>query len=103
MNEGSTSENSENAKENTQKATATKKESTMKTAKQNAHTPRIRTRAGAVRRYNAILSRHFRETRVPHVRGLFDQSWDWPTLRICYPTTARKLETVGRIFELLKK
>ena len=75
----------------------------MKTAKQNAHTPRIRTRAGAVRRYNAILSRHFRETRVPHVRGMFDQSWDWPTLKICYPTTARKLETVGRIFELLKK
>lgn len=103
MREESIGENAQNAKENTQKATATAKGKKMKTAKQNAHTPRIRTRAGAVRRYNAILSRHFRETRVPHVRGLFDQSWDWPTLRLCYPTTARKLETVGRIFELLKK
>lgn len=72
------------------------KENTMKA------TRRIRTRAGAIRRYNAILSRHLRETAYPHTSGMFDQSWDWPTLRICYPTTARKLEIVCRIFELLK-
>lgn len=66
-------------------------------------TPRIRTRAGAIRRYNAILNRHFLETRTPHTSGMFDRSWDWPTLRACYPTTARKLETVRRIFGLLKK
>ena len=35
MNEGSTSENAQNAKENTQKATATAKENAMKTATQN--------------------------------------------------------------------
>jgi len=62
MREESTSENAQNAKENTQKATATKKESTMKTATQNER--------------KTEMSKQ--ETMIEV--GVFDNTSDWGTV-----------------------
>lgn len=62
MKEESKSENSENAKENTQKATATKKESTMKTATNNERGTEMSKQATLIE------------------VGVFDDSSDWGTV-----------------------
>lgn len=54
---------------------------------------RIRTRRGVLRRYNTIVRRLYRDTRV--------SSWDMYTVAICYPVIALKLHILARLYKLL--
>lgn len=57
---------------------------------------RIRTKAGAIRKYNAILRDYMRRN-----RGGGQWGFDWPTMAIVEPMTYRKLRALSHIHALL--
>ena len=56
---------------------------------------RIRTKRGAIRKYNAILRKFYRE----HPGGPY--GWDMPTLNMCFPQTALKIRILKRLYKML--
>lgn len=38
----------------------------------------------------------------PHVAGMFDQSWDWPTLQMCHPAIYKALMKIKAIAKQFK-
>lgn len=56
----------------------------------------IRTKRGAIRRYNAIINRCYRDARGGTQYGI-----DWPTLRVTWPDRYAEIQSIKAKFASL--
>lgn len=56
----------------------------------------IRTKRGAIRRYNALISACYRDA-----RGGTEYGIDWPTLRILWPDRYNELKRIQKLYSTL--